>query len=194
MSEPEPTAPESAEASTGESPRTRRISNTRPKKSAKPQRPKNVAGEQPAPPSYPVFDLSESPEEQPKSVAGSGDWPEPEPPSPGDTPPQEGSKRKRRRKKGKGGGQQNAALVMTSDAAPVSEAETAAVQPSQPRPSQQHRAKVDPEKVAKLALKIYLAEVSEEGVALIGDNDAKELSRRCFRLAEIFIEEESRRR
>ena len=31
-------------------------------------------------------------------------------------------------------------------------------------------------------------------VALIGDNDAKDLSRRCFRLAEIFIEEQTRRR
>lgn len=48
--------------------------------------------------------------------------------------------------------------------------------------------------LSKLAWKIYLAEVSEEGVALIGDNDAKELSRRCFRLAEIFMEEQTRRR
>ena len=45
-----------------------------------------------------------------------------------------------------------------------------------------------------MAWKIYLAEVSEEGVALIGDNDAKDLSRRCFRLAEIFVEEQMRRR
>ena len=43
------------------------------------------------------------------------------------------------------------------------------------------------------AWKIYLSEVSEEGVALIGDNDAKDLSRRCFRLAEIFLEEQNRR-
>ncbi len=48
--------------------------------------------------------------------------------------------------------------------------------------------------LTKLAWKIYLSEVSEEGVALIGDSDAKELSRRCFRLAEIFMEEQSRRR
>ena len=52
----------------------------------------------------------------------------------------------------------------------------------------------DPEALSKLAWKIYLSEVSEEGVALIGDNDAKELSRRCFRLAEIFLEEQARRR
>lgn len=61
------------------------------------------------------------------------------------------------------------------------------------RPPQPPRRKVDPEKLAKNAWKIYLAEVSEEGVALIGDNDARELARRCFRLSEIFLEEEGRR-
>ncbi len=54
--------------------------------------------------------------------------------------------------------------------------------------------KLDAEQLAKFAWKIYLAEVSEEGVALVGDNDARELSRRCFRLAEIFLEEQARRR
>lgn len=67
-------------------------------------------------------------------------------------------------------------------------------QPPQPPQPVQQRSKVDPEELAKRAWKIYLAEVSEEGVALIGDADARELSRRCFRLAEIFIEEQSRRR
>ena len=61
------------------------------------------------------------------------------------------------------------------------------------RPAQKPRRKLDPEKVAKNAWKIYLAEVSEEGVALIGDNDARELARRCFRLSEIFLEEADRR-
>ncbi|WP_411827929.1 hypothetical protein [Luteolibacter sp. AS25] len=60
------------------------------------------------------------------------------------------------------------------------------------RPEKQRR-RVDPDKVAKNAWKIFLAEVSEEGVALIGDNDARELARRCFRLASIFLEEEDRR-
>jgi len=61
------------------------------------------------------------------------------------------------------------------------------------RPPQPPRRKPDPEKVARNAWKIYLAEVSEEGVALIGDNDARELARRCFRLSEIFLEEADRR-
>ena len=55
------------------------------------------------------------------------------------------------------------------------------------------RARHDSTEVAKKAWKIFLAEVSEEGVALIGDNDARELTRRCFRLAELFLEEENLR-
>lgn len=58
---------------------------------------------------------------------------------------------------------------------------------------QKPRRKPDPGKVAKNAWKIFLAEVSEEGVALIADNDARELARRCFRLSEIFLEEEDKR-
>jgi hypothetical protein len=61
-----------------------------------------------------------------------------------------------------------------------------------PQPHKPRR-KPDPSKVAKNAWKIFLAEVSEEGVALIGDNDARELARRCFRLSEIFLEEEDKR-
>jgi hypothetical protein len=62
-----------------------------------------------------------------------------------------------------------------------------------PNPPQKPRVRLDPEKVAKNAWKIYLAEVSEEGVALIADNDARELARRCFRLSELFLEEAERR-
>lgn len=60
-------------------------------------------------------------------------------------------------------------------------------------PHKQSKSRLDPEKLSKKAWKIFLAEVSEEGVALIGDNDARELSRRCFRLAELFLEEQQRR-
>ena len=55
------------------------------------------------------------------------------------------------------------------------------------------RPKLDPEQVAKKAWKIFQAEVGEEGLALIDDHDAREISRRCFRLAEIFLEEAARR-
>jgi hypothetical protein len=55
------------------------------------------------------------------------------------------------------------------------------------------RPNLDPEEVSKRAWKIYLGEVSEEGLALINDNTAREMAKRSFRLAEIFIEEQSRR-
>ena len=55
------------------------------------------------------------------------------------------------------------------------------------------RLALDPEEVSKRAWKIYLGEVSEEGLALINDNTAREMAKRSFRLAEIFIEEQSRR-
>jgi hypothetical protein len=198
MSDPETNTPESAGAPSGAKPPTRRISNSRSKKSTKPHKAKKEGSYMAGASSYPVFDLSESPAEQPPVVAEpeiQGDWPEPESASAGDAATKEGSKRKRRRKKGKGGGQQNAVQAATGDAAPIAGSEAVAATAPQPRPSPQpQRSKHDPEKIAKLALKIYLAEVSEEGVALIGDNDARELSRRCFKLAEIFIEEETRHR
>jgi hypothetical protein len=34
--------------------------------------------------------------------------------------------------------------------------------------------------------------VSEEGIALINDREAREVARRCFKLAEIFLEEQGR--
>lgn len=56
------------------------------------------------------------------------------------------------------------------------------------------RAKLPVEDLCKKAWDIYLAEVSEEGVELFPDNDARELARRSFRLAEIFLQEELRAR
>jgi hypothetical protein len=96
------------------------------------------------------------------------------------------AKRKRRRKRGKGNSQQQ-----EPDAAELAES----TQPQRPQQSPQapSRPKLDPEMVAKRAWKIYLSEVSEEGVALVSDQDAKDLTRRCFRLAEIFLEEQARR-
>ena len=190
---------------------SREKSKSRPKKAAKhSETGKSKAGdvEEPANPAveksispYPVFDFSEAPaspspvvEESPPAT----DWPEPEADSSSDASVRENSKRKRRRKKGKGG-QQIAPLAGSEDALTSSKNESPAAAPANavapPAPRQsQSKPKLDSEMIAKLAWKIYLAEVSEEGVALIGDNDAKELSRRCFRLAEIFTEEQARRR
>lgn len=57
----------------------------------------------------------------------------------------------------------------------------------------QEKVKLDPDQVTKKAWKIFHSEVSEEGLALVSDQDAKEIGRRSFRLAEIFLEEAARR-
>lgn len=128
-----------------------------------------------------------------------------------DATPKADQKRSRRRR-GKGKSGQKESETPIAPESPVVE-ETIALVPDTPQPRstkkeqsdardklqetrpQPHkpRRKPDPGKVAKNAWKIFLAEVSEEGVALIGDNDARELARRCFRLSEIFLEEEDKR-
>ncbi len=202
MSDETASSPETSSNAPAETaPRTRRVSNPRPKKAAKSaptaeaSAPATPVKETPKTQSFPDFSEknNDSQEDQPSR----GDWPEPEAPSSGDVA-RENPKRKRRRKKGKGNNSQNQVSAVEPETSDDSN-EQAPAQPSsqgqQPRQHQQApRPKLDPDLLAKFAWKIYLAEVSEEGVALIGDNDAKELSRRCFRLAEIFMEEQSRRR
>lgn len=199
-------------------PRARRVSTPRPKKVAKSSAAEPAAPEAPSVPAP----VAEIPAVQNESFDGGddasshhteGEWPEPEAASTGTSSPSEGAKRKRRRRKGKGGqasamqngGHHPQEAVVAPITEPNGGPENATALP--PRPQVPHvpqhktpppppapRVKIDPELLTKMAWKIYLAEVSEEGVALIGDNDAKDLSRRCFRLAEIFIEEQSRRR
>lgn len=209
MSDEITSSPENSPDPASESaPRVRRISNPRPKKSTKAAAPEET-------PTPLVVETSSIPfpsgrkREEESSEASSpsdNDWPESEDESSGEVPSQsESAKRKRRRRKGKGqsNGPQNGGESpndeLHSAAAPEAKT-TETPQDHRPRQGsgsqaqQPHRPKIDPELLTKMAWKIYLAEVSEEGVALIGDNDAKDLSRRCFRLAEIFIEEQSRRR
>lgn len=206
MSDENDSAPENLPSPANESaPRARRISTPRPKKAAKPSEP---AAEAPAPESVHA-DHSEASE----AASSEGDWPEPDAANGGSNSPSESAKRKRRRRKGKGQssaspngsvqGQEAPATTIGElnesfeQAAPAPRPPAGPPPVKGPQPQQQQqppRVKIDPELLTKMAWKIYLAEVSEEGVALIGDADAKDLSRRCFRLAEIFIEEQSRRR
>ena len=170
-------------------PRVRRISNPRPKKTA----PAKVLEAD-----APIVEI-EFPVEEPQL---SQDWPDAESVSEAPDSPAE-TKRKRRRRKGKGGKNQSPPLV-DEISAPAEPPSPITKPPSLPLPlpipqaqaqaQAQTRGPVNPEELAKKAWKIFLAEVSEEGVALIGDHDARELSKRCFRLAEIFIEEQGRRR
>jgi hypothetical protein len=209
MSDETASAPEPSEVAES-APRVRRISTPRAKKVAKTSPAKEAV----------VVHLSEavpasekvSAVEPATSPAGDTDWPEPEAATTGGSvATSESAKRKRRRRKGKG---QQAAQNGIGNGGPAASEEMAAAtgqkpqetaqearsrpvplqQTSQAAPQQAPRPKIDADLLAKKAWKIYLAEVSEEGVALIGDNDAKDLSRRCFRLAEIFIEEQLRRR
>ncbi len=200
---------------TGSVPRAKKASTPRPKKVAKKVAPIDVAVPavieivtvpDPTPPA-PVLERQESFE---SSAPTDGEWPEPDAATTGGNgSPSESTKRKRRRRKGKGQNvaAQNPAGSVTEEVTPqVMGVESKSIEtfqdsrPQRPNPQPQShpqstpRSKVDPEILTKMAWKIYLAEVSEEGVALIGDNDAKDLSRRCFRLAEIFVEEQLRHR
>jgi hypothetical protein len=192
MSDEPAHSPEISEnSSPNGAPRVRRISNPRIKKSAASVQEPTAAAEPPASATHSDF---------PEDLPIRNDWPESEPSSPGPLSPPENPKRKRRRKKGKGNVSQNGALPQESESPGIASDETnespSGQQPAShqaKRPSAPPRMKFDPVLLAERAWKIYLSEVSEEGVALINDHDAKELSRRCFRLAEIFLEEQSRR-
>ena len=211
-------ADDSAAPAKGASPRARKVATPRPKKVAKVEAAADVVPEPasipfPPAPKRRVEPASESVPSQTEASASASpsDWPEPEAESAGGaSSTSEGGKRKRRRRKGKGqsGGAPNQASAAHGEGSSaavalpveVKSAESGQDQRQRPAPQQvaqqpsPHRPKIDPELLTKMAWKIYLAEIGEEGVALIGDNDAKELSRRCYRLAEIFIEEQSRRR
>lgn len=224
MSDETASSPEnSVVPATDSVPRAKKASTPRPKKVAKKvATTKDTAAAvveiNQTPDPAPVAPVLKREEPAEVSTQTDGEWPEPDAASTGGGgSPTESSKRKRRRRKGKGqnSNPQNSAGPHTEEGSPqvVSELKATEVsqdqrpprlgpqpqpqshpqqQPSQQQPSQ--RPKVDAEYLTKMAWKIYLAEVSEEGVALIGDNDAKDLSRRCFRLAEIFVEEQMRRR
>ncbi len=179
MTDETPTFPEESKATAKDAPRSKRISNPRPKKTAKD-----------SPVETPI--VAEPVAEIPASPPPANDWPEPEPASTDAPQVSDHPKRKRRRKKGKGGGVQNQA-PQTDGEPQIAVVNETPESPAPPRPNHPPRIKFDTEIVAKLAWKIYLSEVSEEGVALIGDGDAKDLARRCFRLSEIFMEEQFRR-
>ncbi len=58
----------------------------------------------------------------------------------------------------------------------------------------QNAPKVDPDELNRRAWKIFLGEVTEEGLALMDDRTAAEASRRAFKVAEIFLLEAARHR
>ena len=60
--------------------------------------------------------------------------------------------------------------------------------------SSAHPVAVDPEELHRRAWKIFLGEVTEEGLALMDDSIAIETARRAFRVAEIFLIESAAHR
>jgi hypothetical protein len=104
-----------------------------------------------------------------------------------------GNPKKRRRRKKKHGQGAQQSQTHPHAVSPPAEAPVAAPEAPAPAMHAAPRPKLDPELVAKKAWKMFQAEVGEEGLALIDDHDAREISRRCFRLAEIFLEEAARR-
>jgi len=177
---------------TAPTPKVRRISNRNPKKAAKAAKENQVEEH-----AVPIEEFDSTPPTGDESGEGK-------------TEKSGEQKRKNRRRRGKGKPSQKDGET-SGDSTPVSEetinlADTDSKEPDRrndkqgerkeqqtQRPPQKQRSKPDADKIAKNAWKIFLAEVGEEGVALIADNDARELARRCFRLSEIFLEEESRR-
>ena len=53
---------------------------------------------------------------------------------------------------------------------------------------------IDADELVRRAWKIYLGEVTEEGLALMDDRTAAEASKRAFRVAELFLIEAARHR
>lgn len=60
--------------------------------------------------------------------------------------------------------------------------------------TQQNNPRVDPDELCRRAWKIFLGEVTEDGLALMDDRTAQEASRRAFKVAEIFLLEAARHR
>ena len=143
---------------------------------------------------------TESRESEPRESESRDSNPEPIPffvENSNSEPPGNSKKRRRRKKKhGQSQGQQAHGTAPAPEYYPSQAAEPVASAPAPSPAPVMHaapRPKLDSDEVSKKAWKIFLSEVGEEGLALIDDHDAREISRRCFRLAEIFLEEASRR-
>lgn len=150
----------------------RKERHNRPQKNNKPQ--KVAAGQ----PSAPVEKTDEKPVERPSDIENPDAAPQ-LPPAPGFAVPETvgggeggsgGGRRKRRRNRNRNreNGQQ----------------------PQQPQAAPH----VDKEELVRRAWKIFLGEVTEEGLALMDDRTAAEASRRAFRVAELFLIEAARHR
>jgi len=113
-------------------------------------------------------------------------------------------RRRRRRRRGGGGGE-SSEIEAGEESAREEEFEpsrredgkrpSVKVRQPEPRRSQDRKPSgytEDPEKLAAYAWELFKNEVREEGGTLIEDRDARKIAERAFRMAEIFLIEESR--
>lgn len=168
-----PAAPAAAESAPQEQPRKEQRSRKQhPQKNKQPQQQNQPAAPAPAP-----VEEKTAPAERSTDIENPDAAPQ-LPPAPGFAAPEtvggseggSGNRRKRRRNRNRNreNGQQ----------------------PQQP----QNTPQVDPQELVRRAWKIFLGEVTEEGLALMDDRTAAEASRRAFRVAELFLIEAARHR
>ena len=178
QSEPAPAPAPAAPTAETMAPPAAATPESAPEPSPAPAKPEPVAPKQEAAP-------TPRPEQAPKPEANVVDYedrPEVEaaslPPAPGFAVPEtvggneggNGRRKRRRNRNRRGNGEQ------------------------QPQQQQQPREpRVAPEALFRCAWKIFLGEVTEEGLALMDDRTAREASARAFRVAEIFLQESGRR-
>lgn len=169
-----PAAPAATESAPQEQPRKEQ----RPQKHQRPQKNKQPQQQnQPADPAPAPVEEKTAPAERAADIENPDAAPQ-LPPAPGFAAPEtvggseggSGNRRKRRRNRNRNreNGQQ----------------------PQQP----QNTPQVDPQELVRRAWKIFLGEVTEEGLALMDDRTAAEASRRAFRVAELFLIEAARHR
>lgn len=159
-------------------PRKERFNNNRQKQNKPQQKPQQPAAEAAAPVEKTVEKPAEKPADRGSDIENPDVAPQ-LPPAPGFAAPETvgggeggsgGNRRKRRRNRNRN--------------------RDNAQQPQQPQSTPQ----VDKEELVRRAWKIFLGEVTEEGLALMDDRTAAEASRRAFRVAELFLIEAARHR
>ena len=171
---PAPVVEKPAEAPAAEQQPRRERHRVRPQKNKQ----QNKPAETPAQVEKPVEKPAETPAERPFDIENPDASPQ-LPPAPGFAAPETvgggeggngGGRRKRRRNRNRN--------------------RDNAQQQQQPQATPQ----VDKEELVRRAWKIFLGEVTEEGLALMDDRTAAEASRRAFRVAELFLIEAARHR
>lgn len=172
-----PEAPASAAPQQEQRPRKEKDHHTKHQKNNKPQHQQQKNEQQPKAEAVPAPRSVEKNEDRATDIENPDATPQ-LPPAPGFAVPETvggsegGSNSRRKRRRNRNRNRENGQ------------------QPQQPQATPQ----VDKEELVRRAWKIFLGEVTEEGLALMDDRTAAEASRRAFRVAELFLIEAARHR